>query len=161
MNEKIKNFREVMHNSMIKNYEKNGYLAPIFFVYMSDSNMAMGRIPNALLTPENKNILGTLIKNTLSENPLIIAAGLILPAYGLEVRKDSEMLNLVLNGDLDMQDIKEKHDIIIMIFSTPEKEEVFAYYVDDSTKTILTKFGESDFVGYSGIFSNLFTWNKN
>ena len=161
MNEKIKHFKESMLASMILNYQRDGYLAPVFFMLLSDGRPAMSLIPRDLLTPENKIQLAFLIKNIIAKNSTVIAAGLIIEAYGAQMHKDSEMTKLVLNGNMEMKDIKDKHDIIIMLFSTPEKEEFFSYLVDEETKTVGEKFVDDDSKNCNGIFSNLFTWNKN
>jgi hypothetical protein len=128
---------------------------------MSDGKPAFGLIPQELLTPENKIQFAEQIKDMISQNSTVIAAGLILEAYGAQIHKDSELGKLVLNGDIDMPQINDKKDIIIMSFSTPKEEEFFAYLVDDKTKTVGEKFGEGECKNYEGIFSNLFTWNKN
>ena len=142
------------------NFQKDGYLAPVFFMLLSDGHPMFSLIPSHLLSPENKVQLSVLIKNIIVDNPTTIAAGLILEAYGTQIHKESELAKLVLNGDLDMPQIKDKKDIIILLFSTPEKEEFFSYVVDEKNKTVGEKFAD-ECGGFSGIFSNLFTWNKN
>ena len=79
------------------------------------------------------------------------------------MRQEIKMYNIVnifLYGEIDMSDIEDKHDIIIMLFSSPEEEEFIAYYVDDATKTVGDKFCE-DGTNFEGLFSHLFAWNKN
>jgi len=159
MTERVQIFKEAMHISMVKNYEKDGHLAPVFFG-LTTQGPIFQVIPRELLIPENKEKLAIIIKQ-ICKNPLVVAAGLILEAYGAMIHKDSEMAKLVLNGDMDMKDIKDKHDIIIMLFSTPEEEEFIAYFVDEKRKAITGKFSEEQCKDYSGTFSHFFNWNKN
>ena len=161
MNKKIENFKESMHLSMLENYKKDEYLAPVFFIFMSDGLFGLTKIPKDFLYSENKHILADLIKNIISSNPLIVAAGIIMEAYGAQISANTEMAKLILNGDIEMKDIKEKKEIIIMIFSTPQKEEFIAYYVDDATKTVGERFSEDGGGIFGGLFSHLFAWNKN
>lgn len=159
MTEKIQKFKETMHEGMVANYKKDGHLAPVFFG-LTTVGPFFQLIPRDLLLPENKEKLAIIIKH-ICKDPAVIAAGVIIEAYGAQVKADSEMAKLILNGDIDMKDIKDKNDIIIMLFSTPEEEEFIAYFVDDKTKTITGKFSEEQCKGYSGVFSHFFTWNKN
>ena len=158
MNKKIQWFKKVMHESMLENYKRDGHLSPVFITY-SNEKILITPIPHDMLKPENKQMLATTIKNTC-KNPLMLASVVMLEAYGAQVEPDSEVIDQIKRGEMDMSDIENKRDIIIMLFSSPEEEEFIAYYVDDATKTIGEKFCE-DGKNFEGLFSHLFAWNKN
>lgn len=147
-----------MHNSMLVNYKRDGHLAPVFITFTTEK-ILITPIPRDLLKPENKQALAAGIKNTC-KNPLILASVVIMEAYGAQVEPDSEVIEQIKRGEIDMSDIENKQDIIIMLFSSPEEEEFIAYYVDDATKTVGDKFCE-DGSNFEGLFSHLFAWNKN
>jgi hypothetical protein len=158
MNKKIEWFKKMSHDSMLLNYKKDGYLAPVFITYTNEQ-ILITQIPRELLLPEKKIQLAETIK-AVCKNPTILAAVLILEAYGAQVDPKSEIINQIMKGEIDMSEIEEKKDIIIMIFSSPQEEEFIAYYVDDKTKTIGERFCE-DGNHFDGMFSHLFSWNKN
>jgi len=147
-----------MHESMIVNYKKDGRLTPVF-ITLTNEKIQVAQIPRELLKSENKITLAETIKTTC-RSPVVLAAVIILEAYGAQVAPNSEIAKQVLNGKIDMSEIKDKKDIIIMIFSSPETEEFIAYYVNDDTKTIGKRFCD-DGSNFNGTFSHLFTWNKN
>ena len=158
MNEKIQFFKKIMHDSMLENYKRDGHLSPVFITF-SNEKIFITPIPRDQLKPENKQMLVATIKNTC-KNPLILASVVILEAYGAQVEPHSEVIDQIISGEIDMSDIEDKHDIIIMLFSSPEEEEFLAYYVDDKTKTVGERFCE-DGTHFEGLFSHLFAWNKN
>lgn len=159
-NEKLQNFKEIMRQGMIMNFEKSGNLAPVMFFYKA-GEPAISLIPPELLsTLEGKQMLATLLKRICSE-PDVIAAGIIIEAYGAKMDKDSELAKLVESGAMRISEIKEKQDIIVMIFSTPEGEECIAYEVDPKTKTVGRMFTDSEAGEYGGNFSHFFGWNRN
>ena len=158
MNEKIQWFKKFMHDTMLENYKRDGHLSPVFITF-SNEKILITPIPRDQLKPENKQALATTIKNTC-KNPLILASVVIIEAYGAQVKPDSEVINKIMNGEIDMSDIEDKHDIIIMLFSSPEEEEFIAYYVNDKTKTVGKRFCEEG-DNFEGLFSHLFAWNKN
>ena len=147
-----------MLESMIENYKRDGHLLPVFITFTTEK-ILITPIPRDQLKPENKQALADTIKNTC-KNPLILASVVILEAYGAQAKPDSKILDQIIKGEIDMSDIKDKHDIIIMLFSSPEEEEFLAYYVEDKTKTVGERFCE-DGTHFEGIFSHLFGWNKN
>jgi hypothetical protein len=104
-------------------------------------------------------MLGDIIKKICKE-PNVIVCGIIIEAYAKSINKTDEMSKLLLNGSVKVSELKEKEDIILMIFSTPVKEETIAYYVDCNNKTI-GKPVAPECGSFSGIFSNFFEWNKN
>ena len=78
-----------------------------------------------------------------------------------KIKDDNELLNSVLNGNIKVSEIKDNKDIIIMVFSTPEGEEMISYVVDSPNKTIVEPFDIDSKKGtYDGRFSNFFSWNK-
>ena len=158
MNEKIQWFKKFMLESMIENYKRDGHLSPVFITFTTEK-ILITPIPRDMLKPENKLELATTIKNTC-KNSLILASVVILEAYGAQVEPDSEVINQIIRGEIDMSDIEDKRDIIIMLFSSPEEEEFLAYYVNDKTKTVGERFCE-DGTHFEGMFSHLFAWNKN
>ena len=158
MNEKIQWFKKFMHDTMLENYKRDGHLSPVFITF-SNEKILITPIPRDQLKPENKQALATTIKNTC-KNPLILASVVIIEAYGAQVKPDSEVINKIMKGEIDMSDIEDKNDIIIMIFSSPEEEEFIAYYVDDKTKIVGERFCEEG-DNFEGLFSHLFAWNKN
>lgn len=158
MNEKIQWFKKLMHDNMLTNYKRDGYIMPVFITF-STEKILITPIPRELLMPENKPVLANTIKRTC-KNPLILASVVIIEAYGAQVAPDSEIIEQMNRGEIDMSDIKEKRDIIVMIFSSPEEEEFIAYYVDDETKTVGERFCEEG-TNFEGLFSHLFAWNKN
>ncbi|MFA5207553.1 MAG: hypothetical protein WC428_02735 [Candidatus Paceibacterota bacterium] len=158
MNEKIQWFKKMSHDSMLLNYKKDGYLAPVFITF-SNEKILITPIPRDQLKPENKQMLAATIKNTC-KNPLILASVIIIEAYGAQIDPKNKVINQIMNGEINMSDIENKNDIIVMIFSSPEEDDLIAYYVDDKTKTIGKRFCE-EVKNFDGMFSHLFGWNKN
>lgn len=159
MNYKIEQFKEHMHQSMLMNFKKSGFLVPVvFFLFCKRS--IIKKIPRNLLSnPEGKDHLANAIKH-MCEDPRVTAAGIIIEANGAKIKGDNELLNSVLIGNVKVSELKEKQDIIIMIFSTPEGEELISYVVNSSNKTIVEPFNDNK-GSYDGKFSNFFGWNKN
>jgi hypothetical protein len=158
-NKKIDEFKEIMKNSMIKNFEASGFLVPIMF-FMRNNNAIVSEIPKEFLEDsEGKESLANLIRS-ICKQPDVIAGGIIIEAYAKAVNKNDEMSKLLLNGDIRVSECKEKEDIIMMIFSTPVKEEAIAYYVDCKNKTVGEELAQ-DCDSFSGTFSEFFQWNKN
>lgn len=158
-NKKIEDFKEIMRTGMIKNFTASGFLAPVMF-FMRGNEAVISEIPKEFLKDsEGKASLANLIKS-ICKQPDVIAGGIIIEAYAKSVKKNDEMAKLLLNGEIRVSELKEKDDIIMMIFSTPEKEETIAYYVNCENKTIGEQFApEGSSAG--GTFSNFFDWNKN
>jgi hypothetical protein len=161
MNYKIEQFKEHMHESMLMNFKKHGVLTPVVFFLFCDRSI-IEKIPSNLLnSPEGKDHLARAIKH-MCQKPSVTATGIIIEAYGAKVNGNTELANLLLEGNIKVSELKEKEDLIIMIFSTPEGEEMFAYVVDSSTKTVIEPFNKnSKTTNSKGRFSNFFSWNKN
>ena len=159
-NNELIEFRDFMRNSMIKNFENDGYLTPIFFFFRNGQPMLGIIPPEALSSYESKLQLADMIRR-VCQDPTVIAAGIIIEAYGAKFDKNNPLSKLVENGDLRVSELKEKQDIIMMVFSTPESDEIITYAVDCKNKKVGEMFAEPDFGGFSGIFSKFFNRCEN
>jgi hypothetical protein len=158
--EKLNDFKEVLRNGMIANFEKDGYVAPIVFFFKDDRPIMSVVPPEYISTPEGKAMLAQMIKSFCAQ-PNVLAAGLIIEANGARMDADSEMTKLVLNGSVKISELKDKIDIIVMIFSTPESEELIAYEVDCENFKVGEKFSDEAAKAMGSTFSNFFNWSKN
>lgn len=160
-NNELNEFKEFMRDCMIHNFENDGYLTPIFYFFRKGQPM-LGMIPSEVLSShEGKQQLATMIRN-VCQDPTVIAAGIIIEAYGAKFENNNPLSKLVQNGDLRVSELKEKQDIIVMIFSTPEKDEIITYSVDCKNKKVGEQFAEPNFIGgFAGIFSNFFDRREN
>jgi hypothetical protein len=159
MNYKIEQFKEHMHQSMLMNFKKSGFLVPVIFFLFCERPI-IEKIPKNLLSnPKGKDHLANAIKH-MCENPRVTAAGIIIEANGAKIKEDNKLFNSILDGNIKVSELKEKQDIIVMIFSTPEGEEMISYIIDSSNKTIVEPFNDNK-GSYEGRFSNFFSWNKN
>jgi hypothetical protein len=157
---KLVDFKESLRNAMIKNFERDGFLAPVMFFYKGNTPM-IGQIPFELLeNPTGKDILAGIIRITCQE-PDVLAAGIIMEANGAKVDVDTENAEKLISGELSVADYKDKQDLIVMVFSTPEEEEMFAYEVNCENKTVGELFSGESLKHFSGTFANFFCWNKN
>lgn len=158
-NKKLNDFKKVLHEGMLENFKKDGYLAPTLF-FFKDDQPSIALIPQELLSSvEGKNKLADIIRKICKE-PTVLAAGIIIEAHSTKVLPNTEMEKLLMNGTVRVSELKEKQDIILMHFSTPVGEEMISYVVDYKNKSI----GESmnyDGMGAVGIFSGFFNWNRN
>jgi hypothetical protein len=152
---KTENVRNNMLATMLQNYERDGYLAPILF-FIGDDDLHIALIPNdALSCREEKEHLCSAIK-MLCANTSIECMGIIFEAFAKKIGKDDSIAELIMDGTLRISQLNEKQDIIIMIFSTPEKEEFISYLVDPKTKTVLGEYTNGSSFQNEGIFSNFF-----
>jgi hypothetical protein len=157
-NKKIEDFKEVMKNGMLNNFQSSGFLVPVMF-FMGGNEAVVSEIPKELLKDyEGKALLADMIKK-ICRQPDVIAGGIIIEAYAKSVSQNDEISKLLLNGDIRISELKEKDEIILMVFSTPEKEEAIAYYVDCLNKTIGKELPKCNSAG--GTFSGFFDWNRN
>lgn len=157
---KLYNFKETLKSGMIKNFEKDGHLTPIVFFFVNNQPI-VSLIPPELLSDQiGKEILGNMIKSFCAQ-PNVLAGGIIIEAYGAKMDGDGELAKLVLNGDVSVSELKEHVDIIIMMFSTPEAEEMIAYEVNCEKHEIGAKFGSEEAKAFGGTFSKFFNWNRN
>ena len=156
-NKKIDEFKEIMRTGMIKNFQSSGFLAPVMF-FMRGDEAVISEIPKEFLkNSEGKASLANLIKS-ICKQPNVIAGGIIIEAYAKSVKKNDEMAKLLLNGEIRVSECKEKDDIIMMVFSTPVKEEIFIYSVDIKNKKVGERYPEAN--GFVGLLTNLFGWSS-
>jgi hypothetical protein len=154
----INDFKIALHKGMIVNYKRDGFITPIiFFMTVKKQGFVQAIPPEFLKTSEGKSKLSTFIKQICSDLS-VIAAGIMIEAYAKSVEKDNELGDLLQKGNVKVSELKEKDDIILMIFSTPKFEEIIGYYVNPETKEVKTKLENSSEIG--GIFSQLFDWRK-
>ena len=158
---RIDEIKETMRLKMIENFENDGFISPVLF-FLENNEILISMIPFEFLgSPEGKMELAEFIKNVCGRST-VLAAGIIIEANAAKLIPDTEMSKLVLNGDIKISELKEKQSIILMQFSTPVSEEMFAYAVDEKNKTVGdTIFNSGDADNAQGIFSNFFTWNRN
>jgi hypothetical protein len=160
MNTKLIDFKEALRKGMIDSFQRDGYLVPIMFCF-KDGQPFIGQIPVELLSSqEGKEVLAGIIRN-ISQEPAVLCAGLIMEASGAKLEVDDELSKLVLDGSIRVSELKHKQDLITMIFSTPEGEELIAYEVDCDNKTVGELFGSDAMEQLQGTFTNFFSWNKN
>ena len=156
---KLDEFKETLHQGMIKNFENDGYLTPVVFFFI-DEKPIISEIPNELLnTPDGKIILANSIRLTCSD-PNTKAGGMIIEAYGAKIDNNTQEATDILKGKKRVSELNNKQDIIIMIFSTPDSEEMISYIVDPNTKTIMGKFIGKNADEIAGTFSSFFDWKK-
>lgn len=153
-----KTIKKVMYDGMIENFEKDGFLQPILFFIKDGIPLIIPIPPDIIGTSEGKTRMIGMIKS-MCTMPMVSGAGLIIEAYARKFNNDDELGKLVMNGDVKVKDLKDKEDIILMIFSTPEKETMTAHYVDCDNKVVGEKMESFDQLG--GLFSGFFNWNKN
>jgi hypothetical protein len=159
-NNLVNRFKEIMRNSMIKNFENDGALSPVMF-YIKDNQPIISQIPYGLFeSQEGKYLIAETIKNICSQ-PNVLAVGIIIEAYGAVTNIDDKISKDIISGEIKISDLDDKQDIIAMVYSTPEKEEIIAYAVDEREKKVLDRFGETDGSSLSGLFSGFFNWSKN
>ena len=163
-------FKDSIHHGMLENFQRDGYLRPIaFFLHkipIDGSPFEMTE-PLPVIIPIDKYLSGdsdwkqslAYAMHKMCENPLVIAAGLVIEGNGAKFHVDDELGKLVQSGAVKISELKVKQDIIVMMFSTPAEEELFIYDVDIKNKTVGERFPESH--NFNGLLTNLFGWNKN
>ena len=119
-------------------------------------------IPNEFLASSGgKAQLGDIIRDICLQ-PNVFAAGIIFEAYGAKMDKDDNNTKLVFDGTLKVSELNDRDDIIILMFSTPEGEELISYVVDVENKIVGKRFTpDNDCNGIGGNFSNFFKWGMN
>jgi len=156
----VEYFKDTLHKGMINNFEKDGYLVPVLF-FIKDDQPVLVKIENEMLsTPEGKHDLSNMIR-TICVTPNVRAAGIIIEAYGAKMDKDDGLSNFVVDGTIKVSELSNKEDIIILIFSTPEGDDMISYAVDVKNKKVGKRFSEGDANSTGGIFSNFFKWRQN
>lgn len=159
---KLNDFKEVLRSGMIENFEKHGYLTPLVFFYKDDQPLMSVIPPEYLQSQEGKEILGDMIKSFCAQ-PNVFAAGIIIEANAAKLDSECEKCKRILKGEIKVSELNDKLDIILMIFSTPEGEEMIVYEVDCENHKVGAKFGEEDnnIKSIGGRFSKFFNWNLN
>lgn len=162
MNE-VEKLKKVMHDGMLEAFKQDGALMPIFF-YHQNGQPTLSEIPAFLLNSGNlgKTILTEYIKNICVE-PTTLCAGLVIEAHGVKLNPDEDKddIEKLEKGLLNIGEHPKRVDMIILIVSTPEKNEMIAYEVDCENKTIGEKF-DSDYTKLlTGRFTSFFNWMQN
>ena len=128
--------------------------------FLKDDQPIISEIPNEYLaSPAGKLGLAEIIRNVCRE-PDVKMAGIIIEAYGAKLDKYEANAEAILSGEKQVRDLENKHDIIIMIVSTPEGEEAISYIVNPEAKTIGEEFTGEGLETMKGTFSNFFNWGK-
>lgn len=132
----IEDMKNVLIEGMRQNFEKDGFLAPVWFTLLP-SGLNITPIPIKFFDNDsNKDALMVAIRKWC-EVPEVKAVGLIHEAFAVTLKDDSEMLPLLQNGNLRVSDLRQRKDMIFLVVSTPEEEEFIAFYVDPISKRIL------------------------
>jgi hypothetical protein len=157
---KINIFKEGLRSGMIENFKQDGGLAPFVF-YLRENEIKTIPVPDQILASQNgKAFVGQVIR-AITHTPGVLATGIIIEAWGMKFKEDDKHFDSVMNGEMQVRDVEGRKDIILLIFSTPEKEEIIAYEVDCENKTVGEQFMGKDAAQFEGIFANFFDWNRN
>jgi hypothetical protein len=155
----VEDFKEVMRNGMLENFKRYGFLTPVAFVYLKEGPQIM-RIPNEMLkSTASKTSLAQSIK-ALCIDPKVLSAGIVMEAYGAKININSDNAKKVLAGEMRVSELAEREDVIVLIYSTPEKDESIVYSVDCKEKTVGEAFTPEDAEPMIGIFGNFFELRK-
>lgn len=147
---------------MIKEFSMVGGLTPIMFFYKGGQPI-ISEIPDTfLINSTGKVALANIITKICGE-PDTLMAGIIIEAYGakISIEEDLEEAKEVLSGEKKVQDIESRQDIIVMISSTPEGEEIISYIVDPEAKAVGEEFSGAGADQIAGTFTHFFNWKKN
>lgn len=152
----VQELKEVLKKGMIQNFKQDGFLTPMFFIY-KDGKAMFGEITDGLIdNPEGRNYFASYLKSLCRESN-VLAAGIITEARTASFPVNSEMTLLIESRNVNVSELKETQDIIMMLFSTTDTEEIFSYEVDCSNKTIGEKIQSEGMESFSGLFSGLFS----
>jgi len=161
MESKVNIFKEAMKDAMIDNFKTCGYLVPVVFFYTGEKPIIVQLPPDFMGDRTNKIALTETIRDYCIKNNCL-AAGLITEAYGAKVDSNSETAKKLTSGEMRTSECDEKQDIIIMLFSTPERDELISYVVDLDKKSVGVEFSTPDMQStMMGILGDFFKWNKN
>lgn len=133
-NQKLNDFKEILKQIMIENFQRDGHLTPLLFLYKNDEPV-IHQIPEELLSSKSKKELLANMIRTLCQEPTVLAAGIMIEA-------------------------KKKQDIILMVFSTPEGEEIFTYPINRENRIIGEPL-DAETKKNDSIFFGFFSGNKN
>jgi hypothetical protein len=157
MNE-IEEFKKSILEAMKENFEKDGFLAPVFFFIKGD-RPGVAAIPGNFFEDSDSKIELISVIKSFCVNPDVKCAGIAHEAWARGVDSDSELGKLLMDGNLRVSELKEKSDIIFMIFATPDKEELYSYHVDIKNKKVGEQIAKGSTDG-GGLFSNFFEMRK-
>lgn len=147
-----KDVKECMIDGMFTNFKKDGYLRPTAFLFLN-GKIIIEQIPYSFFNSrEDKQRLASILRYT-GRTPEIQCMGLIFEAYGTIQNKDSEMVGLLMSGNLSVSELSTRLDIICMAYSSRKGDELISFIVDPKTKMVKEKFGAG--ADPEGIFSNL------
>lgn len=153
-NESPNLLKEAMLQGMIANFKSEGSLIPVLF-FLKENQLCLSQIPDEFLSSlEGKVMLSQLLRKICKE-PRVTAVGLIYEAYLACTESGSELNKLLDSGNLRIADLKEKQDVIIMHFATPERQEAFIFPVNIKNRTIGERIDTGDGEA-EGIFTNFF-----
>lgn len=158
----VEKLKEIMHEGMIKAFEQDGALTPVLF-YHQKGEPTLTEIPPYLLNSGmGKTILTEFIRSICVE-PTTLCAGLVIEAYGvkLDIDVDKEDIEKLEKGELNVSEHPKAVDIIMLILSTPEKNEMIVYEVDCENKTIGEQFTSDEAKTMGGRFAGFFNWMQN
>lgn len=137
--------RDKFKNTMIQNFLRDGYLQPILFFYKFGKTKIIPIPDNILSSQKGKDDLSDMIRRECRMGASV--AGMIIEAYVTEI-------NIKTNKII-------KDDAIVMIFSTPEKEDQIVFKVNIKERKILQELPSEDAEIIAGRFSGFFNCMKN
>ena len=140
-----------------------GLQPDIIMFFYKNGQPIITEIPDTfLINSTGKVALANIITKICGE-PDTLMAGIIIEAYGakISIDEDSEEAKAVLSGEKKVHDIEGRQDIIVMISSTPEGEEIISYVVDPEAKAVGEEFTGEGADQLAGTFTHFFNWKKN
>lgn len=161
METNIETLKNVMKKGMIDNFTNDGTLIPVFF-WLENNQPIITQIPNKYLQDnEGKSILGGVIRKKCADEN-VTAAGIVFEANGVKMNpdKDSETVQKLMKGEMKVSDMDNREDIIVLVFSTPDKHEIITYNVDCKNKKVIDEHVSDGENSGAGIFNSFFKWEK-
>jgi hypothetical protein len=140
----VQEFKEEMHSLMLKTFQTLGNVIPSIFC-LQDCQARLSIIPPEFINNADGNkSLSDIIENTCS-SPSVQAMGLILQLKGFKTGNLDEVIERTGNdeaiyaieensGEISFTNLKITSQILITIFSTPEKTEIFSYSVNEKNE---------------------------
>lgn len=162
MNNDVKKFKEVMHKGMLEAFKQDGAVVPILYYYQNGEPVISEIPPNLLGNSMGKDVLSGIITK-ICQQPSTLCAGIIIEAYGLKLNldDDKEDAEKLKRGELRISEHPKRVDIVLMVWSTPQENEMIAYEVDIENKSIGDRFSDEEAEGVGGRFLDFFGWMKN
>lgn len=159
MSKLIERVKDVFTKGMIQNFEQDGYLAPIAFFIKGDTPHIIPIQSDMINSVEGKIELSNIMKKICSE-PTVLVAGIVSEAYSAKIM-DSSMVGIIERSDIRVHDLDNKEDIILLLISSPEGDDIVAYVVDIENKRVCERFDKVGLNQFGGLFSGFFNWNRN